>query len=261
MFESRYLNRNYLKIFLRSMDASCDEKMYFPKRKIVIVSIELEDDIDYALEPVKFFSKHRIRMLSIVVQSHPERPLIYATLFLDLTESDLNSKQVVFHLSRMPYIKEVKLLDIPLTHGEARLAVHTLDDLHYLFSLLKELGAGGLAIMYHMGFRAGSALAERISPYFKDNKKALEYALLYYESLGHGIFEIEKYIEGSYCRIKAREMLECLSVKSEKPNSQIFRGLLAGFLSKLWNEEVHVKEVKCITLKDPYCLFEAKTVQ
>ncbi len=240
------------------MNVNSDSRMYFPKRKIVVISIELEDDVDYALEPVKFFSKHRIRMLSVVVQSHPERPLIYATLFLDLTESNLNSEQVIFHLSRMPYIKEVKLLDLPLTHGEARLAVHTLDDLHYLFDLLKELGAGGLAIMYHMGFRAGSALAEKISPYFKDNKKALEYALLYYESLGHGIFEIEKYVEGSYCRIKARELLECLTVKSETPNSQIFRGLLAGLLSKFWNREVYVEEIKCIALKDPYCLFEAK---
>ncbi len=234
------------------------KKKYFPERKIVVVSVKLEGVADYALEPTKFFSKHGIRMLSCIVQSHPDRRLIHSTIFLDLTESDLTPEEMLSRLRLIPHVKQLEVLDLPLTHGEARLAVFTLEDIHYLFGMLRELGDGGLAIMYHMGFRAGEALAEKIFSYFNDNRRSLEYMLLYNESLGRGIFKLEEFIDKKYCRIRVRELLECLSVKSSNPNSHIFRGMLAGFLAKLWGREVEVKETKCIAIGDPHCEFEVR---
>ena len=92
----------------------------------------------------------------------------------------------------------------------------------------------------------------------KEEEKELENMLLYNQNLGHGIFSIETYINKTYCRIKAQELLECAGVKSSRPNSQLFRVMLAGFLSKLWNREAIVREIMCIAMGDPYCEFEVK---
>ncbi|RLE87764.1 MAG: hypothetical protein DRJ49_06005 [Thermoprotei archaeon] len=233
-------------------------EIYFPDRKIVVTSVELESGINNIINILKSLSEHGINILSCILQAHPDRPLVQTTLFLDLTDADIVSEEVSSLLRATSYVKRIELLDLPLNHGEARLVVFTLEDIHYLFGMLRELGNGGLAIMYHMGFRAGKALAERILSYFKDSKRSLMYTLLYNESLGHGKFKLEEYIERAYCRIVARELSECLEVKSDKPNSQLFRGILAGCISKLWDEEVEVKETKCIAMGDPYCEFEVE---
>ena len=245
-------------VFPRHPAGGVLRERYFPERKVVLLSVEFEDYGDYALEPVKLFSKYRVKMLSCVVQSHPDRGAIHASLFLDLTDSSIDKFDLLRELKSLRHVKNIELLDLPFTHGEARLVVFTLEEMHDLFKVLRELGGGGLAIMYHMGFRAGEAIAARLSGYFENGKKALEYLLLYYESLGHGRFKLKSYIDGVYCRIVVRELVECIDVNSDKPNSQIFRGMLAGFLSKLWGREVKVVEMKCIAKGDPCCEFEAK---
>ncbi len=232
-------------------------RRYFPERRVVLVSLELEAVSDYALEPLRLFSRHGIRMLSCIVQSHPNRGSVHASLFLDLTDSSTDPAELLVELRAIPHVRRAELLDLPLTHGEARLVVFTLREVHSLFSMLRELGAGGEAIMYHMGLRAGEALAESLSRCFESGRRALEYLLLYHESLGHGRFELERYVDRAYCRVVVRELMECLGVGSERPNSQLFRGLLAGFLSKIWGEKVRVVESKCIARGDPYCEFEA----
>lgn len=234
------------------------KKRYFPERRIVAVSVELEGITGYAIKPLTLFSKHGVRMLSCIMQSHPDRPSVHATLFLDLTESDLSPASLLSELRMIPHVKRIELIDLPFTHGEARLVVFTLEDMHRFFERLREIGPGGLAILYHMGFGAGEALAERLAKCFTDNKKALEYVLLYYESLGQGRFKLKSYVEGVRCRIEARELAECIGVTSNEPNSQLFRGLFAGLLSRLWKSDVEVVEVKCIAMGDPHCEFEAR---
>ena len=239
-------------------DTSPGGGRYFPERKVVLISVELDDKGDYALEPVKLFSKYGVKMLSCIVQSHPDRGAVHASLFLDLTEASIDKNALIVELKALPHVKNIELLDLPFAHGEARLVLFTLEEMHNLFKVLRKLGAGGLAIIYHMGFKAGEAIATKLSGYFEDGKKALEYLLLYYESLGHGRFRMKSYVDGVYCRVVARELLECIDVSSGEPNSQLLRGILAGFLSKLWGREVKVVETKCIAKGDPCCEFEAK---
>ena len=233
------------------------KRRYFPERRVVLVSVELEDQPDYALEPLRLFSRHGVRMLSCIVQSHPDRASVHASLFLDLADSSIDPAELLAELRAIPHVRKAELLDLPFTHGEARLVVFTLREMHSLFRMLRELGGGGLAIMYHMGLGAGEALAESLSQCFESRRRALEYLLLYHESLGHGRFELKKYIDRAYCRVVARELAECLGVSSGKPSSQLFRGVLAGFLSRLWRTRVYVKETRCVAKGDPYCEFEA----
>ena len=233
---------------------------YFPERKIVLTVIEFEGEEDFAAEPVSIFSKHNVRMLSSVIQSHPDRGAVRASLFLDLTEASIGKEDLIHLLRSLPHVKRIEVVDIPFTHGEARLVAFTLKEIHDLFSMLRELDGAGIAIIYHMGFRAGEALARRLSDVFRDNRRKLEYLLLYYESLGHGRFRLKSYMEGTYCRVLAWELSECMGVKSGSPNSHLFRGLLAGFLSNIWEGEVQVLETRCIAIGDPYCEFEARKV-
>ncbi len=231
---------------------------YFPERHIVLVSVELEGRADYALEPLKLLAERGVRMLSCTTQAHPDRHLVHATIFLDLTESTASPSELTRELSRIPHVKRIELIDIPLTQGEARLVSFTLAEMHHLLGMLRELGTGGEAIMYHMGFRAGAALADKLVSCYETGRQALEYLLLYYESLGRGRFKIREYEEGVKCRVEARELIECVGVVSDKPTSHMFRGLLAGFLSKLWGRDVKVVETTCIAMGDPYCEFLAQ---
>ncbi|RLF17746.1 MAG: hypothetical protein DRZ82_09525 [Thermoprotei archaeon] len=229
---------------------------YFPERKIVTVSMEISGrDIEHVLQMLTFLSRHGIKIFSSILQAHPDRNSLHLTTFLDLTESDLTPAELFMIVRRAPLIKRLEVINLPLTHGEARLVVFTLEHMNNLFNMLRELGSGGLAIMYHMGFEAGKAMAEKLGSYFNDNERALRYILLYFESLGHGRFSIEEYEEGRYCRIIARELIECMGVRSTKPNSQVCRGILAGAISNLWNKDVEITETKCIAKGDPYCEF------
>jgi len=234
------------------------KERYFPERKIVVVSAELVGRTDYIVGLATFLLDHKAEILSCIVQAHPDRNLVHVTLFLDMTNSDLSPSRLLAQLRRRANVRRIELLDIPLTHGAARLAVFTLEDMHRLFEKLREAGSGGLAIIYHMGYGAGESLAKRLGKYFRDNRKALEYLLLYYETLGHGKFKLRIYSEKERCKVVVEELLECMGVKSSEPNSQLFRGILAGFLTELWGVEVEVVETKCIAMGDEYCEFEAR---
>lgn len=136
----------------------------------------------------------------------------------------------------------------------------TLEEIQNLFDMLRELGSGGKAILFNMGYKAGYDLANRIVKFFESSGRALEYTLLYHESLGHGRFEILRYIDKVECWIRADELSECIGVKAEEPNSHLFRGILSGILSRLWNSKVSVEEVKCVAKGDDYCEFRVKAL-
>jgi len=155
-------------------------------------------------------------------------------------------------LERAPRVGRVRVMKLPLLPEEARLVALTLRDLRSSLSGFRELGSGGLAIMYYMGYKLGEELADRIRG---EGRRALEHLLAYCEGLGYGEFELVDYEDRSYCRIRARGLFEC--VRGGR-GSQIFRGMLSGFLARLWKREVRAVEVACAARLDPYCEFEAR---
>jgi hypothetical protein len=52
------------------------KRTYFPERRIAMVSITLENIPEYYLEPVKLLAESKVSMLSCVLQSHPDKPLV-----------------------------------------------------------------------------------------------------------------------------------------------------------------------------------------
>jgi len=237
-------------------DEALISRKYFPERKIVMVSAEVHGDVvENMFAVLKFLSKHGIRAFSTILQAHPDGAFVKFTSFLDLTEADITLGELAVVMKQLPKVKRLEIVSLPFTHGEARFVVFTLEQMNSLFKMLRELGSGGLAIMYHMGFEAGKSMAIRLKGHFRTNESTLRYILLYLESLGHGTFSIEEYNEGRNCRIIAHNLLECIDVRSDRPNSQLCRGILAGALSALWNKEIEAIETKCIAMGDPYCEF------
>lgn len=234
------------------------EEEYSPERRVVVLSVELAEEIGYAAKFTKFLQDHGVSPLSYIVQAHPGRGSVHATIFLDVTESKLPIGPLLDAIRRVEYVKRAELIDIPLTHGEARLVAFTIRDLNALFKMLHDdLGAAGRAIMYHMGHRAGSLLATRVKSVFPSRVRALNYMLLYYESMGLGRFRLEEYIDGRSCRVLASELVECTEVPKEGPCSFLFRGMLAGFLTTLWGKRVEVTEIRCVPLNRVTCEYEA----
>ncbi len=236
------------------------KQRYFPERRITIVSIRLKAEPDFLMKPVEIFSKYKIGVLSCIVQAHPDRPLVRATIFLDLTHSTVSKEEIVSKILSLSGVQEIELLEFPLTHGEARLVAFTLEEIQNLFDMLRELGSGGRAILFNMGYKAGYDLADRIAKLFESNKKALEYMLLYHESLGHGRFDILRYIDGAECVVRADELSECIGIKAGEPNSHLFRGILSGILSRLWRSKVLTEEVKCVAKGDDHCEFNVRVL-
>jgi predicted hydrocarbon binding protein len=56
--------------------------------------------------------------------------------------------------------------------------------------------------------------------------------------------------------IRMRENCERFGIKTERPSCYFTTGFLNGFFATVKNQ--HVKEIKCITMGDPYCEWELR---
>jgi len=222
----------------------------------------LEAAPNYAAKPIEALTKLKAGMLSAVTQAHPDGRKIRVTVFVDLTETRIPLSQVMDELRRVEGVVKVEGMEVPFTHGEAKLISFPIQDIHNLFTNIKlEWGSGGMALLYHMGFDMGASLMERLKDLYIDNEAALRHALLYIEALGHGLFELAEYREGASCVVVADELFECVAAGRGVEGSHFFRGVLAGFLSKLWRleiAEIEVNEVECVARGGQHCVFNAK---
>jgi predicted hydrocarbon binding protein len=163
-------------------------------------------------------------------------------------------------MGNIPHVKRVMVLEAPLVWEEAILLAFPLGEMCSIFSMFGELGSGGEALAYHMGFKAGERLHERMVSQYMDSKEILEHFLMFNEGLGRGSFKIKEYEEGKYCTIQVKDfLLEYLGTSEARIGNSLFRGLLAGLFTKLWNTQVKIEETKCITKGEPYCEFHIKT--
>ena len=67
---------------------------------------------------------------------------------------------------------------------------------------------------------------------------------------------VDLYMELAKGKVIVYDSFECeLFRGSDRPRSNLVRGMIAGWATELFKRKVSVKEVKCIAKDDPYCEF------
>lgn len=149
--------------------------------------------------------------------------------------------------SRVRGVKQVKpLAELPTVYLKPILSVT-------LKRMVEVFNDAAKVFMYHVGLVIGRVLKE-ILPALPD-EEVIERALLLIGGSGLGKGILTRYSSHNHCVIKMRDSFECIGLKSKRPASYFFRGVMSGLLGELWKAEVIASEVKCIARGDGYCEF------
>lgn len=233
------------------------DKKYYPERKLFLLTLEIALPLDIEKISDRLI-RFNIKLLTTLIQANPEHNTANITVILDYTDATITPASHVILLRQMPKVKNVRLINMPLAYGEARMVALPIRFFHQIFKLLRQLGATGLSLMYNMGYLAGRERAQIFKQITDSDEELLRIFLSYEAALGTGRFTLKSYTPRKRCVLEAYDLYECVGVKSNESNSHLFRGLLAGFLAELWGREVMVVETECIAKGDEACVFEAR---
>ncbi len=197
--------------------------------------------------------------------------MLQAIVFVDLTGREEISSEI---LDRMKSVGEVKVIKPiaegltvdyvsypPMLSGKRVLILRPPAYKALVKSIRQKLGEGYEAILYHIGFDLGRH-------YFKshvdmaggDFSKIPEIGEKLFRFVGFGILKFVRIDPlTKYCHARVWDSFECrLYEKASRPRSQFVRGMLAGWVSELFQTSVEAIETRCIAMGDPYCEFIIK---
>lgn len=226
---------------------------------IVEVSMKGVVTLSMISQLMEYLEKNGIKVVSAVMNRRSERggEVVSATLFLNFSESKVSIDEFLNFVERFK-LTSLEILDVPLSAGAINMMSFTLNDAKAMLGTAHEMfKSAGKAFLYYLGLGLGRRKAEEVVLCTRI-RDPLEYAVLWAQSMGWGEFAIRRSIGKVY--VLARNLFECFREEGEEacsePRSQIFRGFLAGFLSRVWGKEVRVVEVRCTAKGDEFCEFE-----
>ncbi|MBO3801951.1 MAG: V4R domain-containing protein [Thermoproteota archaeon] len=127
-----------------------------------------------------------------------------------------------------------------------------------LEGIKSEFKSAGEAFLYYMGIDGGIKTVDSYKDIFTlDLKELFNFILQLTVATGMcSEAKLLKYDEkNGKIHLSISELFECKNLKKEKPNSQFFRGFIAGVVSSLWQTDVKVEEVTCIAAGSGFCQF------
>lgn len=126
-------------------------------------------------------------------------------------------------------------------------------------SLKRKLGTAGETILYYIGEMAGREAYETYSSLFNlKGREVFNFVAILARNYGWWR-EVELVdFKSNVVIVRIYDLVECKYMKSDRPNSQYFRGFLSGFFSKFFNVDV-VEEQYCVAMGDSYCEFHLFT--
>jgi len=133
--------------------------------------------------------------------------------------------------------------------------------LKYLYS---KFGSSAKVLMYYAGYGSIKGMVKGLkrATGLRD-ERLLDICLKMFKAVGFGDFKITYYnLNPIYVVVEAYDLFECTPFKNKlkEPNSQVFRGILAGIVEEITGKRVTSVEEKCIAKGDPYCQFTIKQV-
>lgn len=127
----------------------------------------------------------------------------------------------------------------------------------------EKFGSGGAVLLYDQGLSLGR---ESWNEFLKlvGRKFAVEhlsYLGNWHSARGMGRMEVVDFdLERVAAKIRVADSFECVGHTTPTPYSQLLRGLIAGFLSALWESPVTCRETRCVAMGEPACEFEIERV-
>jgi len=244
---------------------------------ILFASLELKNKPGALMSVLVPLAKLNVNIIGIHSDAVTSEDYLEVSLFLDVRNSKVKSgdlKKVLEEQIRLlDAVKEVKVFDhlphgldadlyhFPLKVHERRAVVFTevvLRDLILGLRNTLEISAAK-TILWLQGKEIGKNLVEYYEKYYdaKSVKEKLALFEIYSFSLGWGIVSFESINEEEKeAKVRIYNSFECsLFSESKQSESQLFRGILSGFFSKLFNAEIDAVEEECIAKGDAYCNF------
>lgn len=252
--------------------------VYSPNRKVIGFHFVFDPSAMYTIgvfESITHnFARRGIPIIHFAVSFTLKGPS-YGVVFVDLSESeDVNVDEMHLELRRYPYILDVKLLKplfegfvfdshfFPLKVGDERGVIFLKRGYRGLIKKAREqLGPTYELTLYLEGYNLSiEAFKEYVKMTGEDHERIIKLGEALFQHLGYGRITLENLsMEEGEATIKIQDCFECELFKgSKKPESHLIRGMLAGWLTQLFNRGVKVTETKCIAKGDPHCQFEVK---
>ncbi|MEM4701006.1 MAG: V4R domain-containing protein [Candidatus Bathyarchaeia archaeon] len=205
-----------------------------------------------------------------------QKPVVNAIAFLDFSKAKATPEEALEILTNSyDFVKNAKIIKpqgkgvlfddyfFPLVAAGERAVVFRKTVYEALLNGVRErFGTAGEAMLYYQGFIIG---AEAYDYYVKMAKSSTLEALVAVAkainmTLGWGIIDnVEIIPEKGHAKLCIYQNFECeLGIGKGKPQSQFYRGAIAGLFTRFFGKDVEVEETKCIAVGDPYCEFKVK---
>lgn len=242
-----------------------------------VLGVALETDFgDRFLEQLdELAEKFGIAITHIQVSRSPRDKTAKCFAFIEIENSKLSIKKIEELLKKQKFVKALKIVK-PLKHG-------IIGDIYYfpitilnqraimlekniytaIFKDIRELfGTAANAFLYYIGFETGKKLYLRLieltnGPQLEALIEALRIVNV---TMGWGIIKsvyVDKILKKA--AVVVYENFECdLGKGSITPYSHFYRGILAGFFTEYFGEEMTAEETKCIAKGDNYCKFKIR---
>ncbi|RLG73326.1 MAG: hypothetical protein DRO08_02200 [Thermoprotei archaeon] len=244
--------------------------IYSPGKKLFGVIINAANKPQVYSSIINLLAKYSILPTSLFLIS--EDNVAEIMWVLDFSNAKISVEKIgkeildVEGVHNVKYIKPllksllVDTYHFPLLVRGERACIFKKSVLRELFrDIKKRLGETGKIFLFYQGMEDGRNIFEDYRKYAKSNRGLLALFAEVVKAVGWGVVE---YIETDFARktflLKIYECMECeLCKPSKEPCGFFSKGIIAGLLSRIVNEEVEVHELMCIAKGDPYCLFRA----
>ncbi|MEM2087290.1 MAG: V4R domain-containing protein [Thermoproteota archaeon] len=247
-----------------------------PENRIYFISLTLVNKSGALASFLNILKKHGFNLVGILSESISKKEEIEVSMFLETpTKMNLADLEKLIEkeidMEKIDVVKKIKIFDhsgwfdedsfhFPLQVGKVRAVIFPIPVLEgFLVGLRKSLGDEIVqTIVWYQGREIGKNTLETYrKEYGVEGISAVEILKKRALILGWAKMEIVHLDEKEKkAVIKIFDNWECDMFKEKSaPQSHFIRGILSGFFSSLFREDLKGEETRCIAKGDPYCEF------
>lgn len=246
---------------------------YAPGRKLAEVVIRVKNVKGALAKCSEAVSDMGVNMLTGFVTAPTSSPIATWSFFADVTDSSLSIKGFKERLLGLPGIDSVQVLTsedglvvdkqhFPVQWAGRRALILRAEALSEMLDRLWEVfGTGAATIIDQMAEAMGRHYAREMVEDFgrKFAEDQLEGLLSTYAALGYAEVVLEPSKSSGFPMVlHAKELFECEANAKRKVRrkSVFFRAHVRGFMAGIFESDVEVTEVQCLTEGDEACSFQ-----